>query len=332
MKKRMLIMLIFIGILFGSIFIYKIVYVSTMKVGYSQWEPQLKASGSIRAIKGVNVTTELAGLVTKIYFTPGATVKEGTLLVQLNADPEIGQLQSLQAQAGLAQITYTRDQAQYKIHGVSKQTVDADFQNLKSLQAQVAQQAATVAKKTIQTLDPIYVDFYMPQQTLAQIKVGQAVSVTSDIFPGKSYMGKITTIEPAIDASTRNVEVEATIPNPNFQLTPGMYATVSVVTGGSQRYLTLPQTAITFNPYGNIVFVVTEKGKDDKGKPILIANQAFVQTGQTRGDQVTIIKGLQAGQTVVTSGQLKLKNGNQIAVNNSVVPQNSPNPVAPDEH
>jgi membrane fusion protein (multidrug efflux system) len=331
-----------------------------MKVGYSDWQPKLKASGSLRAIRGVSVTTELAGLVTKIMFTPGATVKQGTLLVQLNADAEIGQLQSLQAQAALAQITYKRDQAQYKIHAVSKQTVDSDFENLQSLQGQVAQQAATVAKKTIrapftgrlginnvnpgqyvnvgdkivtlQTLDPIYADFYMPQQTLAEIKVGQNVALISDTFPKKTFTGKITTIEPTVDPSTRNVEVEATLPNPDYQLTPGMFATVEIITGEPKRFLTVPQSAISFNPYGDIVYVITQQGKDKDGKPMQIANQKFVITGQTRGDQITVLKGLKGGETIVTSGQLKLKNGSQIAVNNSVVPQNSPNPVAPDDH
>ena len=331
-----------------------------MKVEYSDWQPKLTAAGSVRAIKGVNVTTELAGLVTKIMFTPGSTVKEGAQLVQLNADAEIGQLQSLQAQAALALITYNRDKLQYKIQAVSKQTLDADFQNLRSLTGQVAQQAATVAKKNIrapfsgrlginnvnpgqyvnvgdsivslQSLDPIYVDFYLPQQALAQIKMGQDVALAMDTYPKITFHGKITTINPAVDVTTRNVEVEATLPNKDYKLTPGTFGTVNIDTGTPKRFLTLPQTAISFNPYGNIVYIVNENGKDDKGKPILTATQAFVITGETRGDQITVLKGLKEGQTVVTSGQLKLKNGSQIAVNNSVTPQNSPNPVAPDDH
>jgi membrane fusion protein (multidrug efflux system) len=172
----------------------------------------------------------------------------------------------------------------------------------------------------------------MPQQTLAEIKAGQNVSLISDTFPKKTFTGKITTIEPTVDPATRNVEVEATLPNPDYQLTPGMFATVEIITGEPKRFLTLPQSAISFNPYGDIVYVVTQKDKDKDGKPMQIANQKFVITGQTRGDQITILKGLKAGETIVTSGQLKLKNGAQIAVNNAVVPQNSPNPVAPDDH
>jgi len=376
MKKRMTIMLISMGILFGGILSWKIFSsimlkryltsqsqvqtVSAMTVPVSPWQPKLKSTGSLRAIKGVNVTTELAGMVQKIYFTPGAVVNEGTLLVQLNADAEIGQLQSLQAQAALAEITYERDKAQYAVRAVSKQTVDTDFQNLRSLHGQVAQQAATVAKKairapftgrlginnvnlgqylnpgdkivTLQTLDPIYVDFYFPQQSLSQLEIGQSVEVTSDSYPGKIYKGKITTIDPALDTTTRNVEVEATVANPNYELNPGMFALVEVNVGKQKAYLTLPQTVISFNSYGNIAYVLKEKGKDKNGKPILIAHQVFVTTGETRGDQIKILRGLKKGDIVVTSGQLKLKNGSQVAINNSVVPSNNPTPSTPNEH
>lgn len=376
MKKRMTIMLICMGILFGGIILWKIFMnvmlkrylasqssvqtVSAMQVPTSLWQPVLKSTGSLRAIRGVDVTTELAGMVQKIYFTPGAMVNAGTLLVQLNADAEQGQLQSLQAQAALAKITYDRDKAQYAIRAVSKQTVDNDFQNLRSLQGQVAEQEATVAKKaikapfsgklginnvnlgqylnpgdkivTLQTLDPIYADFYLPQQMLRQLKVGQEVKLTSDAFPGKLFKGKVTTINPALDTTTRNVEVEATIINPNNELNPGMFALVEVTVGEPKEFLTLPQTAINFNSYGNIVYVLTEKEKDKKGKRIFIAKQVFVSTGETRGDQITVLKGLKQGDRVVTSGQLKLKNGSLVSINNSIVPSNNPTPITPNEH
>jgi membrane fusion protein, multidrug efflux system len=378
MKKRMWIMLIGVGILFGGIFIWKvfmgfmfkrymashvpIATVSAMKVQLLPWQQRLKSTGSVRAIKGVNVTTSLAGMVQKIYFTPGAIVNEGTILVQLNADAELGQLQSLRAQAALADITYVRDKAQYAIHAVSKQTLDTDFQNLKSLQGQVAEQAAIVEKKTIrapftgrlginnvnpgqyintgdkivplQTLDPIYVDFYVPQQSITQLQIGQNVVITSDSFPGKKFMGKITTVEPVLDTTTRNVEVEATMANPKFELTPGMFSLVDVDIGKPKQYLTLPQTAVSFNPYGSVIYLVEEKGKDkdDKGNPILIVKQVFVTTGETRGDQITILSGLKENDMVVTSGQLKLKNGSRIAINNSIVPANNPDPHVSNEH
>ncbi len=376
MRKRMLIMLICVGIVLGCIFAYKVftaimikrylvtlksptITVSAMQAEYSLWQPKLTASGSVRAIKGMDVTTELAGMVQKIYFTPGTSVEEGTLLVQLNADSDIAALHALEANAELAQITFERDKAQYAIHAVSKQTLDVDAGNLKNLRAQVAQQAATVAKKTIrapftgrlgvsvvnpgqylnpgnaivtlQSLDPIWVDFYMPQQALAHLRAGQTVTVTSDIFPGQTYTGKITTINPAVDVNTRNVQVEATVANPKYELTPGMFAVVDVVTGEPQNFITLPQTAISYNPYGNIVYLVKETGKDEKG-PILTVTQIFVTTGETRGDQVKILQGLSEGDTVVTSGQLKLKNGSRVVIDNSIQPPNNPVPHLPNEH
>lgn len=368
-------MLIGVGILFGSIFIYKmighfmlkmaisrqkhVVEVGAMQAGLSDWQPKLTASGSMRAIRGVGVTTELAGMVQTIYFTPGSMAKEGEVLVQLNADNDIASLRALEANADLARITYERDKAQFAVKAVSKQVVDNDAANLRNLQAQVAQQAAIVAKKTIkapfsgrlgvnninpgqfvnpgdkvvslQTLDPIYADFYLPQQTLAQLKTGLPVTVTSDTYPGKIFKGSITTIEPNVDVSTRNVLVEATIENQNYELAPGMFTYVEITTGKPQQVLTLPQTAITFNPYGDMVYVIREAGADRKG-PILTANQVFVTTGETRGEQIQILKGIKNGETIVTSGQLKLKNGTQVAINNSIMPSNNPAPVLKNDH
>lgn len=376
MSKRMRIMLICVAILFGAIFAWKqftkfmlkyylshqsnIVTVSAMKAEYSEWQPKVTASGSVRAVRGVNVTTELAGMVQTIYFTPGATVKQGDLLVQLNAGTEIGQLQALKAQTALAQITYQRDKKQYAVQAISKQQLDSDLYNLNNLQGQTAAEEATVAKKTIrapfagrlginnvnpgqylnvgdkvtslQTLDPIYVDFFLPQQTLAQIKTDMPVEVTSDAFPKKIFQGTITTINPSVESDTRNVEVEATIGNPTYELTPGMFATVNIYMGTAQKYLTLPQTAIAFNPYGNIVFIVRETGKDKEGKTVLTAAEAFVKTGDTRGDQVAILQGIKEGDTIVTSGQLKLKNQTPVTINNSVVPDNNPAPNLTDDH
>lgn len=370
LKKRMIIMLIGVGILFGGIFIYKfiiqlvikyaiahqpkVVTVSTMKAHYSDWSSQLKAVGSLRAVRGVNVTTQAGGMVRTIFFKPGSMVSEDTVLVELNIDSDVAQLHALQASEELANITYLRDKKQFAATAISKQTLDADAANLKNLQAQVAQQLATVAKKiirapfsgrlgisavnpgqyinpgdkvvTLQQLDPIYVDFYVPQQLQSELKNGQTVTITSDAFPGKNFSGTITTIDPLVDTTTRNTEIEATVANPNFELLPGMFANITVTTGNPQHFLTLPQTAITFNPYGSSIFTV----KKDKDK--LIAIQSFVTTGETRGEQITILKGLQEGDEVVTSGQLKLKNGIAVAVNNNVAPPDNPAPVLPNEH
>lgn len=372
MKRRMKIMLIAVGVLFGAIFLWKVIQglmvkhyfathsnpaitVSTTTVDYSEWTHELSAVGSLRAIVGVNVTAQLGGMIQKIYFTPGSLVQEGMVLVQQNADPNIAQLHALQANAELARITYERDSAQYKIHAVSKQQVDQDEQNLKSLRAQVEQQEAIVKQLTItapftgklgisrvnpgqylnpgdavvtlQRLDPIYADFYLPQQALSQLKVGQVVMIVSDAYPNKEFKGKITTIQPVVDQDTRNVEVEATVDNPNFYLTPGMFVTVNVQTAKQNQYLTLPQAAISFNPYGDLVYVVTEKEKGE-----YIANQVFVSVGDRRGDQIAILNGLKQGQVVVTSGQLKLKNGSRITINNSVQPEDNPAPQVTNDH
>ncbi len=376
LMKYMIVMLICFGLLFGSIFLAKylkhfiiqkiiaglkeVETVSAMNANYSFWQPQIKASGSVRAIRGVYVTTELAGMVTKIYFTPGATVKAGDILVQLNADTEIGALKALQANAELARITYERDKKQFAINAISKQTLDSDAQNLSNILAQITEQAATVDKKTIrapfdgrlgiclinpgqylntgdkitslQTFDPIYVDFYVPQQELPRLTVGQSVKITTDSFPNQVFTGKITTIDPSLDTSTRNVQVEATVSNPEFKLIPGMFATAEVTVGQPEKYITLPQTAVAFNPYGDVIFIIKKNGTDQKGKPILIAHQVFVVTGKTRGDQIAILKGLNQGDMVVTSGQFKLRNGVQVKINNAVTPSNNPAPIVSNEH
>jgi membrane fusion protein, multidrug efflux system len=332
--------------------------VTAMKADYQVWQPQLNAVGTLRAVRGVDVTTEVAGLVRSIDFKAGDEVRAGQVLAQLNADSDIGLLHSLEAAADLASITYERDKAQLAAEVISKAQVDTDAGDLKSKRAQVAQQQATVEKKTLrapfagrlgisivnpgqylnpadklvtlQTLDPIYVDFFLPQQQLPQVAIGQAVTLTSDAYPGVAFPGKINAINTKIDTNTRNVQVEATIPNAKRQLLPGMFAGVRVNSGDENRYLTLPQTAITFNPYGDTVFVVKpsdkKEDKDDKGNAKLLAQQVFVTTGPTRGDQVAILKGIEPGTQVVTSGQVKLKNGTPLIIDNKVQPANSPDP------
>lgn len=365
----MIIMLIGLGILFGGIFVFQsfkshmmkkymsaakeAITVTTIEAKNQNWQPKLKATGSLRAIQGVDVTTEVAGLVKNIEFTPGTQVSAGKLLVKLNDDAEVAQLQVFLAAQEIARVTYERDKAQLAVAAVSQQTVDNDEASLKGAIAQVNQQKAVIDKKiirapfsgrlgisnvnpgqyvnpgdkivTLQSLDPIYVDFYIPQQSLKLVKKGQTVNIISDSYPGKIFNGKITTINPIVDAATRNIQIEATISNPQQMLLPGMFATVEVDTGKPVQYLTLPQTAISFNPYGEIAYIVKQKEK------LLIAEQTFVTVGDTRGDQIAVLKGIKAGDIVVTSGQLKLKNGSEIVVNNTVVPTDNPAPKVVDE-
>jgi membrane fusion protein (multidrug efflux system) len=348
--------------------------VSTTVVKGLEWQPQLAAVGTVVPVRGVDVTTEIAGLVRTINFKSGQEVKAGELLVQLNADSDIAQQQSLQAAADLAATVLARDKQQLDAQAISQAQVDNDAADLKSRRALVAQQAALVAKKTIrapfagrigittvnpgqylnpgdkivtlQTIDPIYVDFYLPQKHLGSLTIGQTVNISTDGFPNELFPGKISAINPKVDTTTRNLLIEATLPNAKRQLLPGMFANANVDVGEKKKYLTLPQTAITYNPYGSTVFILQPASAASgaaaggsapaaaaapasaaSGAEHLVAQQVFVTTGETRGDQVAIVKGLSEGQTVVTSGQLKLKNGTPVIIDNSVQPANSPNPT-----
>jgi len=370
-KSPMVKMLIGLAILFGVVFGFKafknyklaafmksksnpIITVTATELKYAEWQPRIKSSGSTRSILGVDITTELSGMVKEVYFKPGDEVEKGALLARLNIAPDVAQLNVLKANATLAKINYNRDKAQYKIKAVSRATLDTDEANLKSALAQVAEQKAIIEQKTIrapfkgrlgisyiypgqylspgdkvtmiQNLDPIYVDFFVPQQNLHKLKLGQKTTVILESLPNRSFIGKITTINPGVDPSVRNVEVEATIPNADKLIAPGIFTTVYVNTGKPNKYLTLPQTAITFDPYGNSVFLITHNTNGD-----LVANQKFVITGETRGDQITILKGLKEGDQVVTSGQLKLKNGIRVKINNSIKPKNNPHPNPSEE-
>jgi membrane fusion protein (multidrug efflux system) len=326
--------------------------VSTATAEYSAWQPQVKAVGSLRAIHGVEVTTEVAGLVRTVAFRSGSDARSGQVLLLLNADPDQAQLRALMAEANLAALTYHRDLIQYQAQAIGRAQLDTDIANLKSAREQEAAQAALVAKKTIrapfrgrlgittinpgqylnpgdpivtlESVDPIYVDFRLPQDELARVAVGQSVHVTADAFPGKPFEGKITSIDPLVDPSTRNFQAEATIGNPEHRLLPGMFVRTVIDAGGAQRYLTLPQTAITYNPYGETVYTVRNPAKAG-GHPT--AQLIFVTLGPTRGDQVAVIKGLAVGDVVVSGGQMKIKNGTQLAINNSVLPLNEPNPT-----
>jgi membrane fusion protein (multidrug efflux system) len=183
---------------------------------------------------------------------------------------------------------------------------------------------------TLQQLNPLFVDFYVPQQALAQIKVGQAVAVAIDAFPGQSFPGTISAINSEIDTTTRTVQVRATMGNDQLLLRPGMFATVTIAVGQAHDLVTLPQTAITYNPYGDTVYIL-HQGTDHNGKPALIARQQFVELGDTRGDQVAVTKGVAVGDMVVTAGQLKLRNGSVVTVNNAVSVPDDANPNPPNE-
>lgn len=343
--------------------------VSAIKVAPQEWQPQLNAVGTMAPVRGIDVTTEVPGLVRSVHFRSGQEVAAGTTLVQLNADSDVAQMRTLQTAADLAATVLARDKEQYEVQAISKAQLDASEADLKSKRANVEQAAANVAKKTIraafsgrlgittvhegqylnpgdkivplQTLDPIYVTFSLPQKDAAGLATGQLVTLTTDAFGNETFGGRITAINPRVEAETRTMQVQATIPNPKRRLLPGMFANVVIDNGAKQTFLTLPQTAITYNPYGSTVFLLVPanspnapkdpSAKDGKGPPpaagTLVAQQVFVTTGSTRGDQVAILSGIKEGDLVVTSGQLKLKNGTPAVVDNTIQPANNPAPT-----
>jgi len=333
--------------------------VSTTKAEMADWQPSIEAVGSLRAEQGTDLSLELGGLVETIEFHSGQDVTAGQLLLRLNADDDIAKLQSLEASAQIAQINYDRDLRQLKPGAVSQAVVDNDAATLKSAQAQANQQRVLIEKKrlrapfagrlglrqvdlgqylspgtlivTLQALDPIFADFYVPQQAADKIKPGQAVKVQVDAFPGRVFSGEVQALSPKVDATTRNFQVRAVVKNPDRALLPGMYAKVTVDSGAVQRFVTLPQTAVAYNSYGTTVFLADDQGKDANGRPKLVARQVLVTTGATRGDQVAILTGVKEGATVVTAGQIKLRQGSFLAVNNAVPAPNDPDPKPRDQ-
>ncbi|MCL2470069.1 MAG: efflux RND transporter periplasmic adaptor subunit [Alphaproteobacteria bacterium] len=333
------------------------VSVSSIDAEISSWQPEIRTVGSLRAVKGTDVAPEVAGMVENIFIDSGQDVTEGALLLQLRSADDRARLDSLIASRQLATLTFERSAKLLQVNGISQATYDADKANLDNLTAQVETQRALLEKKTIlapfsgrlglrrvdigqilsvgttivtlQQLDPIYIDFFVPQQSLEQLSVGQKVQATLDALPGEVFEGEILALEARIDTSTRNIEVRATLKNPDKKLRPGMFATVALANGPQQDFITLPQTAVTFNPYGSVVYVI-KKGKDESGQDALRAHMTFVETGMTRGDQIAITKGIKKGDTVVTAGQMKLRNATVVTINNNIVPANDPNPLPED--
>ena len=361
--------------------------VTTAKTSYQEWQPELRAVGTLRAARGADLALDVAGLVARVNVRSGEDVKSGQLLLELVATDEVANLHQLEAQAALSQVTYERTKKEIAVHVIAQADYDQAAADLKVKQAAVAQQQAIIAKKqlrapfagragivtinpgsylnsgavivTLQELDPVYVDFVLPQKDLAQAQVGRKASLTLDAFPGRTFVGTVNAVSPKIDTDTRNVQVEARVPNPDRVLSPGMFVNVAVDAGSQQRYLTLPQTAIIYNPYGETVYVVRTKSQFDAEQaaaaakdadPVIkqpaskppakgaqlspdaqVVEQTFVSTGPTRGDQVAILSGLEPGTEVVTSGQIKLKNGAPVRIDNSVRPADNPHPT-PQEH
>jgi membrane fusion protein (multidrug efflux system) len=313
----------------------------------------------LRAVRGADLSSQASGIVDEIHFDSGNDVPAGKVLLRLRPLDDDALVQHLEAAAALAEQNYKRDQEQFAAQAISQAVIDGDVATLKTAHAQVEAQHALIQEKivvapfagrlgirqvdlgqylaagtaivTLQALDPILIDFYLPQQALSRIKIGQAVGAMVDTYPGRNFSGVIEAINSKVDAASRNVQVRAAFHNADRSLVPGMYATVSIDAGDKIAQITLPQAAITYNPYGDTVFVVEQAGTDDKGKPRSIVKQRFVKLGATRGDQIAVLSGIKAGEIVVTAGQMKLRNGSAITINNSLTPTNEINPNPPNE-
>lgn len=323
--------------------------VTSVQAKTESWETLLTAVGSLNAVQGVTVTAEVTGKIENIAFEAGAHVAAGDLLVQQDSAVEKAQLRSAESVAQLARIDFERTKKLRLKDGISQADYDTAKAKLTQALAQVDNIKALIAKKTIrapfagrlgirqvnlgqvindgqtivdlQNLDPIYVNFYLPQQNIDRIRTGLKARVTTDALPGQVLTCEITTISPEVDAATRNILVQGILANPDEQLRTGMYVNVTVVLPQEKDVLIIPSTAVLYAPYSDSVFVIEEK-KDEEGKPAgKTVRQQFVRLGEKRGDYITVTSGLKAAETIVSTGVFKLRNGQAVVVDNKLAPK-----------
>jgi membrane fusion protein, multidrug efflux system len=327
--------------------------VTTAQVESTNWQPIQAASGTLVAFRGVTVGSELPGAIREVSFDSGTYVKKGAVLLKLDSSTEEAQLASALADENLARLNYERAVEVRKGQANTPADLDAAEARYKQAQAAVNTLRTTIAKKSIrapfdgriairqvevgqvlaagapvaslQSVTPIYVEFSLPQQALARLKVGQPIHLHTDTFPGATWNGKVSTINTEVDVATRNVRVRATVPNDDGRLRPGMFGNVEVLSPEKVPVLLVPATAVIFAPYGDSVFVLDgKKGAD--GKDELVVQQRFVRLGERRGDLVAVVSGLKAGETVVSSGAFKLRSGASVVVKNEMAPDVQINP------
>lgn len=332
--------------------------VTTAGVKADRWESFLTAVGSLEAVQGVEVTAELPGKVVRIAFEPGTKVSAGELLVQQDTSVELAQQRAAEAAVALARLNLARARELVATKTISQSTFDNADTQFKQAEAQLDNINAIVAKKTIrapfsgrlgirqvnlgqnlkegepivtlQTMDPIYANFLMPQQQLAQVKKGLRVRLAMDALPGQMVEGVITTINPLVDDATRNFRIQATVANPEENLRPGMYVNVTLVLPETVEVLAVPATAVLYAPYGDSVFVVEEKKAEGAASSGLFLRQQFIRTGEKRGDFVSVVSGLKGGETVVSTGVFKLRNGQAVVVDNTLSPEFKKSPTPAD--
>ncbi|HEY3488064.1 MAG TPA: efflux RND transporter periplasmic adaptor subunit [Gammaproteobacteria bacterium] len=323
--------------------------VNVAEVREREWQPRISSVGTVAAVQGIVVTTEVEGIVRTIRFEAGSVVKAGTELVQLDVDVEQAQLRSAQAAAEGAQLTYNRAKELIKTHAISQSDYNTANVAYKQANAQVDNFKAIIAKKTLrapfdgklgirqisvgqflnkgepvvslQSLDPVYVDFSLPQQRLGEISEGLKVAVTSDAYPGQPFEGAITAVNPDIDPATRNVRVQATLANADGRLRPGMFVAIDMILEKSDKVLFIPETAVLHAPFGDSVFVVEEGPAGEDGTRPLVVQQQFVRLGVRQGDFVAATEGLKAGQKIVATGVFKLRPGMAVVIDTKLAPK-----------
>lgn len=321
--------------------------VTSAKVEATEWVAARAAIGTLVAVRAVTLGSELSGTVREIGFDSGAFVRRGQVMVKLDTSTEEAQLGAARADAELAKVNVRRERVLRAANSNSAAELDASEAKAKQAAANMASLETTIAKKTIrapfdgrvairqvelgqvlspgtaiaslQSIDPIYADFWLPQQTLSELTLGMRSRLQTDVYPQVSWDGVVSTINPEVDVSTRNVRVRATFPNADGRLRPGMYGNVQVLSPDKRPVLVIPATAVIYAPYGDSVFSLEEK-RDPAGKDALVARQKFVRLGERRGDLVAVVSGLTAGETVVSSGAFKLRNGSAVVVRNDLAP------------
>jgi membrane fusion protein (multidrug efflux system) len=327
--------------------------VTTVVAQRATWPSTLTVIGTAAAIEGVTVSADLPGTIDKIHFESGQWVHEGDTLVELDTRQERAQLANLEAQRDLAGINYGRAQELVKAGVISHSEYDNANAQQKATVAQVGDIKAAIARKTIhapftgvlgirqvslgqylaagqaivslQSVDPIYVNFGIPQQQTAQMRPGRVLRVTNGDLPGMAFTGKVTALDSVVNEQTRNIQVQATLANKGNKLRPGMFVQVELPLGQPRAVVPLPASAINYAPYGDSVFIVAQM-KDAKGKSYRGVRQQVVKVEGSRGDQVAITSGINPGDEVVSSGVFRLRNGAPVQVNNTVKPENNPTP------
>ena len=305
----------------------------------------LQAIGSLAAVHQVTVTSEVGGLVTAISFQPGATVKAGDVLVQLDDRPEQADLRNYQAQARYAQLQLGRSKDLVSRQNAAQATVDLNQNQLDQATANIAKTQALIAQKAIEApfagrlgirqvdlgqyltpggaivtltdLDQLYVNLTLPEQNRSQLAIGQPVDIAVDAYPGKLFRAKLTAIEPQINVEMRTIKLQATLDNPQHLLLPGMFANAKVVLPPDKGVVTVPATAVDYTLYGDSVFLIQAEGKDDKGNPVLKVVRTFVKTGDRFDNRVVILSGIKSGDRVAASGQIKLNTGDTVTIGES---------------